>query len=80
MVESRLNIVLSSVLAGIIFCITALLINKIYLLNIKNFPELNPGQFEFMIGYDVSYEAVIFIGIVLSLMSFLMSFLMRRKA
>lgn len=79
-IESRLNIVLSSVLAGVIFCIASLLTNKLYLLNIKNFPEFNASQFEFMVRYDVSYEIVIFIGIVLSLVSLIMSFLMRRKA
>jgi phosphoglycerol transferase MdoB-like AlkP superfamily enzyme len=79
-VEPRLNIVISSVLAGVIFCIAALLITNIYLSNINNFPALNPGQFELMVGYDVSHEAVIFNGLVLSVVSLTMSFLMRRKA
>jgi hypothetical protein len=75
---SIIIIVFSSVLAGIIFCIIAFLINKIYLLNIDNFQKLNGGKFELMIGYDVSYEAVMFCGFVLFLVILIMS-LMRRK-
>lgn len=72
-------IVVSSVLSGIIFYLFALLINKVYLLNIANFPALNRSNFGFLVGYDISLDDVAFCGFVLFIVTLSMSLLLRRN-
>ncbi|WP_020615512.1 hypothetical protein [Paenibacillus daejeonensis] len=65
--------VLSALLAGGLYSLLSLIITKVYINNVDHFPRLNDKGFEFSIGYGIPTETIIFNGVILSLLTFIMS-------
>lgn len=70
---SALVNVLSSLIAGGLYSLLSIIITKVYIDNVDHFPRLNDKGFEFSIGYGIPTETIIFNGVILLLLTFIMS-------